>query len=363
MNCKPLDTLSSLLITTLSSALFGQNIRQELYENLSTEQWKKLFQLSAQQGVLAIVYDVVSQLPTECQPPRNINIQWALSVEAIEKRYQQQLRGAKWLSELWLESGIKTVVIKGFSLSKYYPVPHHRECGDFDCFLLDGRYEDGNVIAERNGATVNREWYKHSQIYCRGIMAENHNYLVTTRKGKSAKELNDILVELLNEEMQTIEGTSIYLPPTSFTALFVTYHSFAHFISEGITLRHLYDWACFIKSEQDNIDWGEFYALCKKFKFDRFVDVSNEIIAKYFGVYLNDKSIIYESPYTERVMNDILYGSAKIYSSGKGKWHNRIKLIKNMFSFGWKHKYIARSSNLEYFWTVVIGYLFKRERH
>lgn len=363
MSCKSFNPLSSLLLVTLRSALFGQEIRHELYENLTAEQWQHLFSLSARQGVLAIVYDVISQLPVKSQPPRNINIRWALSVEMIEKRYQTQLLEANRLAKLWWESGIKTVVIKGFSLSKYYIVPQHRECGDFDCYLLDGRYEDGNVIAEQNGAKVNREWYKHSQIYYRGIMVENHNYLVTTRKGKSAKELNSILEDRLKGELQTIDKTNIFLPPIAFTALFVTYHSFAHFISEGITLRHLCDWACFMKAEQHNFDWKEFYDLCKRFKFDRFVDASNEIITKYFGVALSNKDIICASPFTKRLLDDTLYEDAKVFSKGKGKWYNRFKLITNMYTYRWKHRDIARSNSIYYFWSIVSGYIFRRERY
>lgn len=357
-----MSDISIVLFAALKSALFGAKVKYSLYRVLSEEEWNCFFRVSSQQGVLAIVYDVISQLPACCQPPRTIKLQWALSVKAIEKRYKTQLLGAKRLSELWSDEGIQTVVMKGLSLSKYYPVPSHRECGDFDCYLPNGKYEDGNIIAERSGAKVNREWYKHSQIYYHGMMAENHNYLVTTRKGKSAKELNAILIDRLGK-LTPLEGTNILLPSADFTALFVTYHSLAHFISEGITLRHLCDWACFMKAEQHNFNWREFYELCKRFKFDRFVDASNEIVTKYLGVEFDDKHIVCESPYADMVLNDILYEDSKVFSSGKGKWHNRFKLIKNMFSYGWKHRYIARSSSLKYFYSVISGYLFKRENH
>ena len=357
-----MSSIYYLLLYILKSTLKAVPIQTDKFVALSADEWQILYKISAKQGVLAIVYDVISQLPANCQPPRNIKLKWALGAEAIENRYKIQFLGASRLSELWSNEGIKTVVIKGFSLSKYYPVPNHRECGDFDCYLLGGKYEEGNVIAERNGAKVNREWYKHSQIFYRGMMAENHNYLVTTRKGRYAKVLNDVLIDRIGE-LIPLDDTNILLPSADFTALFVTYHSFAHFISEGITLRHLCDWACFLKAEQHNFNWDEFYELCKRFKFDRFVDLSNEIVTKYFEVELDDKSIICESPYTNRVLNNILYEDSKVFSSGKGRWHNRLKLIKNMFSYRWKHRDIAQSSSVRYFWNVVSGYLLKKEKH
>lgn len=352
-----------LLFATLNSALFGAPVKEEAYRYLSETEWQSLFKLATRQGVLAIAYDVILQLPNNCHPPRNINLAWALSVEAIEDRYKKQLLGAKYLAEVWNSAGIKTVVMKGIALGQYYPVPEHRECGDFDCYLLNDKYEEGNLIAEQHGAKVNREWYKHSQIYFREMMAENHLFLVTTRKGKSTKYLNKILINCLNKELQYFPNSKILLPTTEFNALFVTYHSFAHFMSEGITLRHLCDWACFIKAEENNIDWGNFYNLCKRFQFDRFVDVSNAIIATYFGIEFQNKAIICSSPYTDKVIQDILFEDSKIFSGGKGKWRKRLKLITNIYNYSWKFRDIGYSSSTKYLLKIVVGFLLKREQH
>ena len=103
--------------------------------------------------------------------------------------------------------------------------------------------------------------------------------------------------------------------------------------------------------------------MCKKFKFDRFVDVSNEIITKYLGVELSNNAIVKESPYTKQLLEDILFEDAKVFNSGKGKWFSRFKLVRNMFTYSWKYRYIARSSSMKYLWQIVSGYLFKRENH
>lgn len=356
------NKFTNLLFASLKSALFGVPIQVGLYASLSDSEWKRFFCLSAKQGVLAIVYDVVSQLPKEQQPPQNLNISWALNVEAIENRYELQFVNARLLTNLWAAKGIRTLVMKGFSLSRYYPVPEHRECGDFDCYLF-GKYNEGNIIAAQNNAKVNTDWYKHSQIVFRGSLTENHLYLITTRKGKRAKLLNKVLIDSLPEKLNKIADTNIFLPSPLFTALFVTYHSFSHFISEGITLRHFCDWACFMQAEQNNIDWNEFYELSRQFKFDRFVDVSNEIATKYLGLTIENTNIIVESRYTDRILNNTLFDDSKIYCRGKGKWHNRFKLIKNIFQFRWKYTDIAQTSNLNYMWNTVWGFISKRDRH
>lgn len=356
-----MDKISRLLIALLRSGLFKHPLHIEEFSSLSNKEWQQLYAMSARQGVIAIVYDALSMFDLLRLIPINVKLQWALSVDVIEKRYAIHLASARQLCDIWHSSGIKTVVLKGFSLSQYYPVPNHRECGDFDCYLLGGKYEDGNHIAEKNGAKIDRGWYKHSQIYFRGVMVENHQYLVTTRKGKSAKALNTLLADMLHNDLDVIDGTKMLVPSPMFNALFITYHSFSHFISEGITLRHICDWACFMSAEQKTIDWEEFYQLCEKYKFDRFVDVSNAIITRLLGVEILNESIVCESPYLDKVLHDILYEDAKVFNQGKDKWKKRAKLISNIYAYRWKHRDIGRSSSLQYLMTMILGFLFRRE--
>ena len=90
-------------------------------------------------------------MPPESQPSRELRLRWAYNVERIEHRYGQQRRRAAELAAAYAEAGIRTVVLKGFAVSRLYPVPEHRPCGDLDCFLC-GDYERGNRVAEQVGA-------------------------------------------------------------------------------------------------------------------------------------------------------------------------------------------------------------------
>ena len=123
------------LLSILRIVLLGGRIDDASYSSLSDKEWRELFRIAAQQGVLAIVYDVVAGLPKEQQPPRSINLQWALSSEAIENRYEMQRKTSAILADLFAEQNIPTVVMKGLALGTYYPNPAHRECGDLDCWL------------------------------------------------------------------------------------------------------------------------------------------------------------------------------------------------------------------------------------
>ena len=56
-------------------------------------------------------------------------------------------------------------------------------------------------------------------------------------------------------EWSTFPDSEILLPPVQWNAMFLTYHACAHFLSEGLRLKQILDWAMFLKKEQNNVDW------------------------------------------------------------------------------------------------------------
>ena len=108
--------------------------------NFSKTEWQSLYQLSARQGVLAIVWSAIGKLANEGKltpeqmPDKALKLQWALSAEKIKNRYNKQRQLAEKLADAFAEEGIDTYVLKGLAISGYYPIPEYRECGDLDCY-------------------------------------------------------------------------------------------------------------------------------------------------------------------------------------------------------------------------------------
>lgn len=353
---KYINVFFALLRTIVSNEDF---VIKELY-SFSNDDWSKLFRLSAQQGILAVVYDVISTLPTEAQPPRNINIQWAISCEAIENRFEMQCKTSALLAELFAKHGITTIVMKGLAIGTYYPRPEHRECGDLDCFLGDG-YELGNQICEQIGAKVNRDYYKDSTIKYRGLLVENHRYFLPIRGSREMKELERHLEKIaLRGTTSYIPDTKLIIPSPDFNALFLTMHGLNHFLSEGIKLRHILDWALLLKAEQNNINWGDFYYWSDKMNMTRFADALTAISVEYFGLQITNTDIHTTSPFAERILNDTLFKSEGIHNKGYSPWKGRFMLIKNKVASGWKyHKIYQRSIFVEVI-KNIFAFIFER---
>ena len=349
------DTLFHLLRLAVNSTA-TESIN---FEGVS---WQSVYALARKQGVLAIAFDGLTKLFEQDKEfaksfPQSLKLQWINAVFSIERRYDYSREVCAELAEKWAEQGINTLCLKGFAFSTYYPISNHRECGDFDCYLYDN-YAKGNAIARELGAKVNDGWYKHSEMIYRKVMIENHRFIVAVRNGKKTKKLHQLLDNLArNEERKPIFDTKIEMPSAMFNALFLNYHSLTHFLSEGIRLRHILDWALFLKKEQDNLDWERFYALCDEYDMRAFVDCSTAVAIKVFNIEIANPKISTESQYTESVLASIISDDDAVFSQSVGAWRKRIMLVGNLFASRWKYDAFTSTSIFAKFISLAWGFL------
>lgn len=231
--------------------------------------WESLWMMSRQQGVSAICLDGLQLIDKEkrclTSIPKQLKMQWIASVMHQEQVYHTQWNAANGLGELYDRHRINTYVLKGFSLSRFYPKPEHRPCTDMDCYLRD-KYEDGNKIAKENGLTVDCSYYKHSKILLRGLTVENHQYLLPVKGSGKAKRFERELRSWIEDGNNEYIGDS-RLKATSpfFDVVYVLAHAQEHFLNEGIILRHICDWAMVLKAHADKVDWNEWKRVCKEY--------------------------------------------------------------------------------------------------
>ena len=366
-NKKTINSSASTLLQLLRIVLNGRVCT--IKDNVD---WRNVLILAQKQGVRGLAYEALELLKqenAECDSfPDHITLmQWYAQTAFVEKMFVQHVALAKDVVGLWNQHGIKTIVFKGMAHSRYYPKPEHREFGDFDCYLIDAygncAYRQGNEIARKKGLTVDDGWYKHSHIAYKKLTIENHRFFTSVRHSVTDRALYQYIVEAIGDgsQLERLNGTDIYVLPIEAEGLFMLYHSLSHFLVEGIYLRHFVDWACWIKANQDKVEWTEFYSLCKRFRLDGFADVLNTIAVKNFGVELHDKSIFADSEFAERTIKSALYDNSSIFNRGKGQWYERLHVISNAFRYSWKYKDVAHYSMIGYVWQFVYGFLRRKE--
>lgn len=334
-------------------------------ENLD---WDALIEESNRQGVSVVASDGLQKLYDDGsysdlgdKELRRKKARWFGKTMEYEHRFAGQLAGARKMGKWMAEEEIQTVVMKGFTVSECYPVPAHRYSSDMDCFLIrDGEhlnaYELGNQVMEKHGLKVDRKYYKNSAFDLPGLHVENHKFCTPFRGNKTLLRLERLLQRLVLDGPLTPLGEStLWAPPTMFSALFLTEHAYSHFLHEGLTLRHILDWALFRRRHSVNVDWKQFDAYCSEFHLSRFLS-SIDTIGEYV---LGTRSIDSLTPIDRRFLDDVWKGP--LLHPGKKGFSARVFLVGNTLRAAWKYQYYSNISMLHALWIQVKGFFFVRK--
>jgi len=302
--------------------------------------WKAVIEQAYQHEVAALVFDGYKQihdlLDNQALPQRDL-LEWIGQSLHIESLYQQQLKSAADLAEIYANNNICTYILKGFSIAQFYPNPSHRYSCDFDCFLVQDNFsaqEEGNKLVEDRGVEVDRSYYKNSSFVFEGLHVENHRYCCSIKRGKRTADLEEYLESLLfNYTPDYYDGSKLALPPLMFQAVFLIEHACGHFLHEKMSLKNICDWACFRKTNQHLLDWDEFYKVSEKYSLLEFVYTMNHLADFILGdCKYSELSII-----DKRVLEDTLKNS----SLPQNKMMQRLWKTIGILCSGWKFRHFS----------------------
>ena len=353
-----------LLLTLIRAALLPEFSGAEVPKDVD---WQKLIDEADRQGVPVIASDGLQKLydlgcyeAADDKEVRRLKAQWFGKTMKYEGRYAAQVAAAKKMGEWLSEDGIRTVVMKGFTVSECYPIPSHRFSADFDCFLVRDdehleAYELGNQVVEKHGFDVNRGYYKNSSFDLPGLRVENHKFCTPFRGNKTLRRLERMLQSMVLEGPLTPLGeTGLLEPPPMFSALFLTEHAYSHFLHEGLTLKHILDWAIFRCRHTSDVDWAQFNAYCAEFGFTCFLS-SIDAVGEYV---LGTRQLEELPPADLRFLEDIWKGPS--IDHGKKGLRARFILAGNTFRAAWKYRHYSNLSMPRALWIQVKGFLFDR---
>lgn len=347
----------------------GKNEVQGLkYKSQETVDWIGIESIAVNQGLLAVVYDAVQQLPKRQRPPQVTWLRWIGQVMLEEQEFAQQWQASCMMAQMFASSGIRTYVLKGMVVSECYPKPQHRMSADVDCFLTgndkynaDDEYnvwEKGNRLIEEAGYKVGRGFYKNSTFSLRGVTVENHQYLVPFRGNETLKKLEKWLQGQIKYSSgvggSRFEGTELWRPPVMVSALFLIEHAYSHFLHEGLTWRHVLDWVMYSRKHGKEIDWTDLEKLIDEFGFRRFYDsytrmgqcLMGELELK--GLELRDRLMLKDIWAPLDVQENLHSIKAKM---GMARATIRAR---------WKYRYFSPISMPQALWIQVKGVLFDK---
>ena len=240
-----MDKILKYTLSLLRTALFGA---PPSAVSLTEDEWDALFNFARKQGVTALCYHAILLLPEDFRPPRKLMLQWAVFAENVEKVHISQKMAIGKLSNMIADTDAKILIMKGFSLSRYYPVPMRREFGDVDIYCC-GHHDEVCRCVEEAGIEVSYENYRHSVFRIDGVPFENHRYFLYGRSEEDEKQLETFL----QQEAETNRRQSdknVLLGTHIGTAVFFLKHAEKDFVfsRNNLRLRNFCDWAVMLNS-------------------------------------------------------------------------------------------------------------------
>lgn len=234
--------------------------------------WDELMTLSHKEGVMALTWDGICKLPSDRRPPKQYMINWGLSVLDIRKQYEYSKSVLLELVKICNDNKMRLLLLKGLTISLYYPEPSFREFGDIDIFLF-GDYERGNKLF---APEKYKKSAKHSYFSYKGIKVENHIVMIN----QNCKQ--NILIESYLEKMALLaeeQGDGYYSLPLLANVVFILIHSIHHLCTDyKLSLRNLLDFVVILNANKEELRSAKWKKLLEELNLTKHFELILHLI-------------------------------------------------------------------------------------
>lgn len=339
--------MSDLLIELLNATLVKRPLNEDFFRDAAEADWQLCYDMAWAQNVLAMTFPAMSSLPKELRPSLLIWAQWMAYAQSIAEQTQYKRQEVEKIGSWLFDDGLSTLILKGFSLSALYPNPNLREFSDIDIFSGDN-YEAVNACFAKHGVLVDSVDGHHAYLKIDGISVEHHFAFHNTKVKRGLEAPEEKLQQMALQNWQPTPIKGICFPNPAFTALFVGWHAYEHFLQEKIQLRHIIDWALALKKLSTK-DAETLKAAKGDSRWGRFMDTMTAIAIHQLNLPQQcfplteleaAKTITLEQE--QKVWNDII----NTVQTQKSKSSNlrRIYIAKRMLKNNWKYKTYSNMS-------------------
>lgn len=353
-----MDNVSCLFFYLLSCILNESNFDWKRFNNTPCNYWEHMYLMVKKQGVVSVVFEAIKEVPHNIAPPKNTILRWLSLAVSIEEQNKKKYKIATDFADKLSERGIQTIVLKGPVFASYFPIPELRESEDLDCFLMDKK-EEGDMVISEIGGIMKESGYKHSHLYYKGLTIENHKFLTSFDNTKLGIKTELLLQDLIKIGCHPIGETKLLSPSADFNAVFLIKHAQHHFVKEGIRVRHLLDWAFFLKAEADNVNWGRIIPLMEECRILKFAQVLTSLCIDKFKMSVDVEGLNVSDNISEAVLEDILGEQPDIFHEN---FFQKVLRIVRRFRRMWKFRSLADESYLRLVWnSLAFSSYLKRE--
>lgn len=332
------------IIRRCNEVLFGKKMKSDDEELVDSNELNLLLSDASRHGMLPVVMQSLSEVKPAGKDIKSVILKWYGVSEHAKRQYWKRLSLMEKLALEFKKAGIDVMFLKGATTARLYPAPQLRVFGDIDYYMF-GKSDKSVEVLKSMGIKTEEYFNHHTQASFDGVLLENHYDFLDRDNHQGNLLLDDELKRLAATEghkypfkFENKEADNAYCMSPTMNAIFLMRHMAAHFFSETVPLRMLYDWALFQKNYSKEVDWGKTLELYKKSGIPEFPRMIQGILVSKLCLDMSESPIkpicnattdriwqsIIESlesnPYKKNSTRYLLY-EAKVFMSNRWKHH------------------------------------------
>ena len=284
-------------------------------------QWGAVMKLANDQALMGLVGDVLltrSEIRATL-PEKLVERLQDIPMTNVGMHSQMNIT-LQFLVMTLRKEGIEPVLLKGQGLSKYYPTPELRQCGDIDIYVGEEYYEKAYeallpIVSEIEDRS--KIWDRmHFDAMIGPAVVEVHHKADVMYSRKGEKIYREFMLSGLSKDLCPVKFGEIEVmtPNDTYNAFYVFYHLWRHFSSSGVGLRQFCDWACFLHTHVGKLDLPYLKKMIESLGFMRPWQVFGCFLVKDLGLpkdefpFYSDKYLGLVHKVREYVLTDGNFG-------------------------------------------------------
>lgn len=249
--------------------------------------WNELCSIARQHGVLALLYDPLTERSDLPEGVRDMVTKYARRI--VQQSYRL-LFLTKYLSGKMEKAGLPVVVLKGVGTASFYPVPELRKSGDVDLLLTDRSYLERacEILQECDCVRMKEQNALHHIAFCTkdGIEVEVHTLLAEPFDHDKINHylenrLKDFGVDVKNADCM---GVALPILNGGYHAYELLLHMLQHFLRRGFGLKFLCDWVVFWNQTWPSEEKEKYKTLVRESGLKSFSDIVTCTCVRYLGL-------------------------------------------------------------------------------
>lgn len=261
-----IDSNQQALLELLKASLFGA--KPSFTEGVD---WDAVLQEAKDQTVIALASPAV--------PKEEIG-KWQVPTAKNKMRFFQIIDEQTNLIQLFQDSGIPIVILKGCASAIYYPVPFQRTMGDIDFIVPPEHTDKADLLMVKNGYVFSHKTERHY-----GYIKNNTIFELHFRYSEKNWDFEQLITDGLSRAtLYELYGKQFPVFPVEINGMVLLDHIRSHLYT-GLGIRQIIDWMMFVHTYLDDIMWKDrFEALAREPGLETLAVTVTKMCKLWFGL-------------------------------------------------------------------------------